>query len=290
MIDLHFHSTCSDGSLSPTALAEMAAGLSLKAAALTDHDTLSGVPEFLKAADGRFAAIAGVEISVEHSPGTMHLLGYYLNPDHAGLSAALARLRAGREDRNGLILERLQDLQMPLSEADVRQYAGEDVIGRPHIAKAMVSAGYVRDTREAFNRFLAKGAAAYCDRYRMTEQESIALIRAADGLPVLAHPFTLEMSPPVLERFIAELKEHGLQGIEVYYPEHRSDQTKQYLALAEQFDLVATGGTDFHGDMNPKLHMGSGFGGFAVPDSVYEALHHRHAAYATAPVSEFTRS
>ncbi len=278
MIDLHLHSTCSDGSLSPTELADRAAALPLKAASLNDHDTVVGIAEFQEAAAGRFAAISGVEISVDHAPGTLHLLGYYIDPAHDGLAQALSRLRAGREDRNHLILERLRSLDRPVTKEAVRQFSGDDVVGRPHIARAMVAAGYVKDTREAFDRYLGKGRPAYCDRYRLEPDDAIALIRSAGGIPVLSHPFTLELTPPALERFVAGLVHHGLQGIEVYYPEHQPSQTEQYLALTERFNLVATGGTDFHGDLNPKLHMGTGFGGFSVPDSVYDALAKRHAS------------
>ncbi len=278
MIDLHLHSTCSDGSLSPTELVDHAAALSLTAISLNDHDTVGGIPEFLEAAAGRLAAVGGVEISVDHSPGTLHLLGYYVDPAHRDLADALSRLRAGREDRNDRILERLRALDMPITQEAVHQFCGDDVVGRPHIAKAMVAAGYVKDTRAAFDRFLGKGRPAYCDRYRLKADEAMSLVLAAGGIPVLSHPFTLDMRPPALERFVAELVACGLQGIEVYYPEHQVSQTEHYLALTERFDLVPTGGTDFHGSLNPKLHMGSGFGGFSVPDSVYAALAERHAS------------
>ncbi len=278
MIDLHFHSNCSDGSLSPAALAERAATLPLTAAALTDHDTISGVPDFQKAAAGRFKTVSGVEISVEHSPGTLHLLGYDINPENQKLAKALARLRAGREDRNLLMLKRLRNLKCPLTEDEVRSYAGDEVIGRPHIAQAMVAAGYVRDPREAFDRYLAKGAPAYCDRYRLGVVEALKLIRAAGGLPVLAHPFTLQMKSTALEKFVAGLVPHGLQGIETYYPEHKAEHVRQYLDLAQRFDLAATGGTDFHGEINPKLRMGTGYGNFSIPDEVYEKLERRFIA------------
>ncbi len=277
MIDLHLHSTRSDGSFSPAALADRAAEKPLKAAALTDHDTLAGIPEFFAAAAGRFLAIGGVEISVDHAPGTLHLLGYFVDPANVPLADALKRLRAGREDRNRLILERLRSLKRALTQAAVRQFSGDDVIGRPHIAQAMVAAGYVRDKREAFDRYLAKGKPAYCDRYRLAIDEAIPLIRSAKGLPVLSHPFTLEMPPPALARFVAGLADYGLQGIEVYYPEHTPAQIEEYLGLTRRFDLVATGGTDFHGELNPDLDMGTGFGGFSVPDRVYEALEERRA-------------
>ncbi len=277
MIDLHLHSTCSDGSFSPAELADRAAEIPLNAAALTDHDTLAGVPEFITGAAGRFVAIGGVEISIDHAPGTLHLLGYFIDPADRPLADALARLRAGREERNSQILERLRNLKRPLTEAAVRQFAGDDVIGRPHIAQAMVAAGYVRNKREAFDRYLAKGKPAYCDRFRLAIDEAISLIRSANGLPVLSHPFTLEMSPTILARFVAGLADYGLQGIEVYYPEHTSVQVEEYLGLARRFDLVAAGGTDFHGDLNPGLNMGTGFGGFSVPDRVYEALEERRS-------------
>jgi predicted metal-dependent phosphoesterase TrpH len=284
MIDLHTHSTFSDGSLTPAALVDLARREGLCALALTDHDTTAGLAPFLEAcaaaADGAapLRAVPGVEISVDVTRGTMHVLGYFVRAGDPQLEPLLARIRDGRDGRNGMILNRLRELGMPLDAAEVESRAGGEVVGRPHIAQAMVARGYVRSTTAAFDRFLAKGQPAYCDRYHPPPKEGIAAIRAAGGAAVLAHPWTLEMTRSRLQSFVGELRTEGLAGIEVWYPEHSAEQRDQYLGLCREFDLIAVGGSDFHGAMNPALRLGHGFNGLGVPDSAVDDL----AARATA--------
>ena len=276
MVDLHLHSTFSDGSLTPEQLVELAESVGLTAVALTDHDTTAGNPALVRAASGRpLRAVPGVEISVDFSPGTMHVLAYCLDAVNQGLEDALERIRGGRADRNGRILQRLNDLGIGLTMADVATHAGDGVVGRPHFAQAMVDKGYVRSTREAFDLYLAKGKPAYEDRLRLGPAEAMSLIRESAGVPVLAHPFTISYGPVELEKCVAELREMGLQGIEAYYSEHTRQQEKQYLALAEKYRLVPTGGSDFHGAMNPDIRMGIGFGSLKVPDESVDLLYER---------------
>jgi predicted metal-dependent phosphoesterase TrpH len=276
MIDLHIHSTFSDGSLTPAELAEEAVRAGLSAVALTDHDSLGGVEPFLAACiEARVKGLSGVEISVEHSPGTMHMLAYLMDPRHAELARALIGLREGREERNRRILEALNRLGIALTWEEVTRFAAEDVVGRPHFAQALVARGVVESPREAFDRYLAKGRPAYVDRYRLTARTSIELIRRAGGVATLAHPSTLERSRRDLRRLVTQLKDWGLEGIEAYYSEHSPAQQEEYLGLAQDFDLVPTGGSDFHGALNPDIRLGYGFGNLRVPDEIVDRLHAR---------------
>ncbi len=273
MVDLHTHSTFSDGSHTPEELAGMAKRAGLYALALTDHDTTAGLERFTAAcAEQGIKGIPGVEISADVSRGTMHILGYYVSADYPGLCVALERIREGRSDRNGKILEKLASLGMSVSMDEVSRYAGDEVVGRPHVARAMVEKGYVRSCEEAFDKYLAKGRPAYVDRFRLSSSDSVRIIRDAGGVAVLAHPFTLELDNGGLRRIVAELREFGLQGIEAYYSEHSQDQTRRYVALAREMGLLTTGGSDFHGGINPAVKLGIGFGNLCVPDRVADDL------------------
>jgi len=273
MVDLHTHSIFSDGSHTPEELAAMGRAAGLSAVALTDHDTMAGLERFAAACAGiGLKGVPGVEISADVARGTMHILGYYADPRCAALNMALERIRDGRSDRNGKILERLSSLGMPLSSEEVARYAGDEVVGRPHVARAMVEKGYVRSCEEAFEKYLAKGRPAYVDRFRLSPAESVRMIREAGGVAVLAHPFTLELDNGGLRKLLVGLKDSGLQGMEVYYSEHSPEQTRRYLALAKEMGLLPTGGSDFHGAVNPAIRLGIGFGNLRVPDDVLPAL------------------
>jgi predicted metal-dependent phosphoesterase TrpH len=283
MIDLHTHSTFSDGVLTPRQLADLAREIGLTAIALTDHDSTNGIEQFLAACrDGNAAGarqltgLAGVEISADVSRGTLHMLGYMVDPSNRELQDVLVQIRDGREIRNQKILAKLNALGINLSWEEVAALAGEDVVGRPHFAQAMLARNYVDSTTDAFERFLAKGKPAYTDRLRFTPERSVAAIRSAGGVAVLAHPFTLDLGRKELRAYVASLKDLGLAGLEVYYSEHNPEQTQEYLALARDLDLVATGGSDFHGDtVNAGIKLGRGFGSLRVPDEIVDQLHAR---------------
>lgn len=280
VIDLHVHSTYSDGSLTPTQLVSEAQRLGLTAIALTDHDGIGGVREFLHAcAACGVRGIAGVELSVDVPKGCLHLLGYFLDTGHAGLLGTLSQLRASRTERNVRILEKLNGLGLALTWEEVAACAGQDVVGRPHFAQALQTRGYVRSKTEAFERFLARGKPAYFDRYRLSPAASIAVIRAAGGVAVLAHPLTLERSRASLRRILIEWKEMGLAGIEAFYSEYDAGKTGLYLALCRDLDLAPTGGSDFHGRANPAIHLGTGFGELRVPDELLAGLEARRGCF-----------
>lgn len=289
MIDLHLHSTFSDGSLSPEQLVREAKKANLSAIALTDHDSVGGVSLFLETcARENIRGITGVEISVDYPHGTMHILGYFIDYNSKELNVHIEKLKAGRAARNVDILKKINNLGIPLTLAEVASFAGEDNVGRLHFAQALSARGYVATIQEAFDRYLGKGKSGYVERERMTPRRGVEMILNAGGLAVLSHPFTLELSPPALAKLVEELAQAGLQGIEVYYPQHHANLVKRYLALAQRFNLVVTGGTDFHGQAMPDIKIGRGFGNLNVPDSVLTKLDERHMGRNAAPQGQTT--
>ncbi len=269
MIDLHTHSTFSDGSQTPKELAEQAKRIGLTAIALTDHDCTDGLDLFLDTCIAcGIIGIPGVEISADMNKGTMHILGYMINHKKEALQSMLKRIREGRSDRNEKILEKLNKIGFALTWNEVAELAEEEVVGRPHFAAAMLKKGYIPSKEAAFDLYLGKGKPAYCDRFRLSPADSIAAINNAGGVAVLAHPFTLELNPQDMRDCVKSLQEHGLGGIEVHYSEHTKLQTEQYLKLAKEFGLLVTGGSDFHGEMNPAVKLGYGFGSLNVSDEL----------------------
>jgi predicted metal-dependent phosphoesterase TrpH len=273
VIDLHFHSIFSDGDCTPEELAAMGRKQGLSAMILTDHDTTEGVARFLAAcaAEGMDSA-PGVEISAEFNPGTMHMLGYFLDTENAALKDALINIRDGRRIRNLKIVEQLRALGCDLTFEECAAEAGGEVVGRPHIALVMEKKGFVKNKDEAFEKYLAKGKPGYVPRFRMLPADCVKLIRDAGGVAVLGHPFTLQLKPDALRKTVAELAEAGLGGIEVFYSEHTDAQTRQYQELVSEFGLIATGGSDYHGRITPDIKLGRGFGRLDIPDSTFEAL------------------
>jgi 3',5'-nucleoside bisphosphate phosphatase len=276
MIDLHVHSIFSDGTRTPEQIIAEAEAAGLTAVALTDHDTTAGLARFAAAgAASAVRPVPGVEISADVPKGTMHMLGYFVDPDCAPLCAALHEIRDGRKLRNTRILEELNALGLEMTWDEVEAYAGDEVVSRPHFAQAMQARGYVTSKQEAFDRYLARGKPGYVERFRLPPADGMRLIRAAGGVPVLAHPFTLDLDPAALRASLREWKAQGLGGIEVYYSEHDAARQAVYGALAAELDLVPTGGSDYHGDATPGLRLGVGFGNLRVPDGVLAELERR---------------
>ncbi|MDY6852837.1 MAG: PHP domain-containing protein [Thermodesulfobacteriota bacterium] len=277
LIDLHTHTTASDGSLTPPELVDLAHEIGLKAVAVTDHDTLAGLePALNRAHDLGFELVPGVEISADFTSGSMHILGYLIDHKNPNLASKLATLQEARLTRNPKIAARLNKLGLAISMSEVEAVAGGGQVGRPHFAKVMLDKGYVSNFKEAFDRFLAKGAPAYVNKFRLGPAEALALIREAGGLSVLAHPYTLKLDNLAdLEDLLADLKRSGLAGLETYYSEHTPQMTKDYLALAQKLDLQSTGGSDFHGTNKKHIKLGCGRGGLAVPYDLLTGLRQR---------------
>jgi predicted metal-dependent phosphoesterase TrpH len=259
LIDLHTHSTASDGSYSPAEVVRLAKEGGLAAVALTDHDTVDGLPEAV-AAGQEFGVevIPGVEISAQFPGGTMHILGLFVDYRNGRLDERLAVLKQARIDRNPRIIAKLNGLGIPITMAQVNRISGGGQVGRPHIARALLEMGYIQDIQEAFDRFLGWHKPAYVSKFRFPPNQALAMIREAKGIPVLAHPFTLGLgSAYALKNLVIELKGLGLAGLEVYYSEHTPEQEAMYLKLARELDLQISGGSDFHGLNKPEITLGS---------------------------------
>jgi len=273
-VDLHIHSTASDGSFSPVEIIEIAKKAGLRAIAITDHDTLEGSVEALRHRHSSDVEILpGIEISVTFDSGTMHMLGYLVDLDDASLRQSLKAVQKARADRNLQIVEKLRDLGVDMDYDDVSEVSGGGQIGRPHIAQVLVQKKVVQSINEAFNKLLRKGCPAYVERYRLLPVEAIQTILGAGGVPVLAHPFTLNTKTEGdLDRVLADLKQAGLRGLEAYYPSHGPQRTASYERLAYRHGLLLTGGTDFHGTAKPGIHIGIGRGDLRVPYRLVETL------------------
>jgi 3',5'-nucleoside bisphosphate phosphatase len=274
MIDLHTHSTCSDGTLSPTELVREAKKSGLTHLSLTDHDTAEGVAEArAEAGIQGLSFMGGLEISAEHQPGTLHVLGYGFDESDAALSERLEYVRRCRAERNPKIAENLRALGMDVRMEEVKAVSGHGLVGRPHFAKVLLDKGYVPSLQEAFDRYLAKGRPAYVDKVRLSPEESLAVIREAGGVAVLAHPLQLKVGRGgELEAVVKRLADLGLQGMECYYRNHSAEDTEALVALARTCGLVATGGSDFHGANRPGIRLGIGEGGLRVPIECWEDL------------------
>lgn len=273
MIDLHVHSNYSDGTDAPADLIRLAEERGLRAMALTDHDTVAGVAPLLEAAgNSAVEAIPGIELSAECERGTMHILGYFIDPECRPMLEKINTVRAGREERNMEILKKLNKLGYRLMWSDVEKHAGKDVVGRPHFAEALVELGHVDSRKRAFELLLAKGRPAYVERYRFSARECIELIRQAGGVSVLAHPATIYLPDDQLKGLVKGLKERGLVGVEAYYGEQYPENIRKLVGWAEELNLIATGGTDYHGGNTPDLKLGTGFGQLRVPDEALEQL------------------
>ncbi len=280
-IDLHVHSTASDGSLDPLEILTIAKKAGLKAIALTDHDSIEGAQKILAHPHllGPVKFLTGVEISVSPPDffsvsGSFHILGYGIDVDHPDLNQILRKQQDARKNRNPGIIARLNELGFDMSLDEVIS-ASEDKaqIGRPHIARVMVKKGFARSIDDAFDAYLGKGKPAYIDKPRVDTAKAIELIRLAGGIPILAHPGLLEVIDfDAYEYLLSELVPMGLMGVEVYYPNHSAEETDFFAELAERFGLLVTGGSDFHGAINPEIQLGSGKGDLAVPYILYERL------------------
>lgn len=263
--DLHMHSRASDGLLAPADLIRQAASRGLSIVALTDHDTTTGLQEAADAGERlgvRF--IPGVELSTDVERGQLHVLGYGIDRRDPTLLATLESLRASRQERAQAIIEKLRELGVEIAPERVRPSQPGEAIGRPHIARAMIEGGSVRSIQEAFDRYIGDGGPAYVPSWRLTPEDAVRLVAAAGGIPVLAHPFSF---PDFRER-LPELIAAGLEGLEVYYGAHDAEQVSELEELAEKRDLLATGGSDFHGASEADRIRA--LGGVNVPERALE--------------------
>ena len=245
VVDLHLHTLASDGRLSPTELVRLAASQGLKTIAVTDHDTTDGLAEAFEAAKGfpGLRIIPGIELSADVPGDEVHVLGYFINPDDADLQAELVRFREGRVDRAKTMVEKLGQLGIHVKWERVQHFAGDGAVGRPHIAMALVEAGYCQEPKDAFPEYLGRNGLAYVERVKLTPAEAVGMIQRAGGAAVLAHPAYMND----MESGIASLSGIGLAGIEVHYAKYREDTIRQLARIARQYELIPCGGSDYHG-------------------------------------------
>jgi hypothetical protein len=280
-VDLHTHTTASDGTLSPAELVAAAREAGLAAIAVTDHDTTAGIDEALAAGIRQgVEVVAGIEAAAEHTPGHLHIVGLFVDPLDPGFSAWLGRMVVGRGERNPRIVERLRAIGIDVSMEEVRAVAATPTIGRPHIAAVLVRRGFAASIQEAFDRYLDRGGPAYVDRRKPTSARAIERIHEGGGLAVLAHPHECGARDAAeLETLVSRLKGEGLDGIEVFCSSASPRDEELAATLAHRFGLLESGGTDFHGAGKPQVRVGVGRGNLDVPyrflERLREALAHR---------------
>jgi predicted metal-dependent phosphoesterase TrpH len=278
MIDLHTHSTASDGSDPPERIPELAAANGCKAVALTDHDRMDGLEAAGKrAAEVGVELVPGCEISCEVPKGTMHVLIYFVEGG-GPLETELVRLQDARDARNARMFDRLaNELGLPITPEEVEAEAGGKGIGRPHVAAVLLRKGVVTSIQEAFDVYLAKGKPGYVEKERLHPDQAINLAIESNAVPVLAHPLSLGLEPAELDRTVGELAELGLAGAEAIYGRYSPEERAGVATLATRHGLVVTGGSDHHGTYKPDLQVGVGKGDLDVPDSALEELAARRA-------------
>ncbi len=253
LADLHSHSTFSDGRLTPTQLIDLAYRNGVRIMALTDHDIMDGLPEAFEAA-GRYAdftLIPGIEMSTDVPGNEVHILGHFIDSGDKAFLKRLGNFQESRLVRARKMVEKLVELRKPVKWERVQHFAGEGAVGRPHIALALVEAGHVASVNEAFELYLSRTGPAYVERDRLAPNEVIDLIRSVGGLATLAHPRELREAGE-LGDLLDNLKRAGLIGMEVYYQDYRPDEIEVFRLLAQRFDLLPLGGSDYHGLGNPQ--------------------------------------
>ncbi len=276
-VDLHCHSTASDGTLPPREVVRLAKQSNLTALALTDHDTVAGCAEARdEAANVGIDFLCGIEISAEYPPpGTLHILGYGVDPENPALKSLTETLIAGRDNRNPRIVAKLNEMGVAVTMREWEDEAKGGVLGRPHLAAILARKGYVSSIKQAFDKYLGQGAPAYFDKERLTPRQAIERIGHSGGVAVLAHAIQLRTENDAqLERVVKDLVDLGLAGIETIHSDHDDVWVQKCSALAERFGLIKTGGSDFHGANKKDISLGSARGR-RIPREMFDALKKR---------------
>jgi hypothetical protein len=245
LYDLHVHSTASDGLFTPRQIIDMALKIGLAGLALTDHDTVDGLEsaiDYIREKEYEIDFIPGIEINTEVGRSEVHILGYFIDYRNTMLNERLKEIKRARSERAIKMIDKLRKMGLIISLAQVKKLTRGDLIGRPHIARALMEKAYVFSEKEAFEKYIGQGKPAYVPRYRFLPEEAIDLVKNAGGIPVLAHPGLISD-----QDLISGVIDMGIEGIEIYYPEHDQMQIKKYIELARKNHLVITGGSDFHG-------------------------------------------
>lgn len=277
-VDLHCHTIASDGRLTSKELVDRASTQGIQVLAITDHDTTEAIPAALyQAQHCGITLVPGVEVSTLSGQDEIHLLGYFVDPEHLELQTLLARMREARQERAQEMLARLAKLGLSIEWARVLEKSGGGgSIGRPHVAETLLEAGHVSSYDEAFDLWIGRGRPAYVERYKLEPEEAVQLVSRSGGLAVLAHPYIYDRQRKQkagldLKRWLPRLRNAGLEGLEIYYPNYPRRASRHLLALAVQHGLLITGGSDFHGGI-----LGNGLGNVAVPWAAWEGLQRRY--------------
>lgn len=288
LIDLHTHSTCSDGTLTPEELMFHAKENGLSAIALTDHDTIAGIEKARPIAEKLgLELVPGVELSTDYQNQEVHILGYYIDGNHPDFAAKLQEFIDGRHNRNIKMTKLLQqegfDITLPALQ---KTYPGS-VITRAHFARYLVEQGFVKDRNTVFSKYLGDGCRCYVPREKITPFEAIKLIQMGKGLSFFAHPVLCRMNHQRLHSFIQQLEDAGLNGLEAVYSMNTPGEEKNMLELAQEYELLVSGGSDFHGSNKPHIRLGTGRGNLRIP---YEILEQIKSHYSTVSSGTKTRS
>ena len=275
MIDLHVHTTFSDGTFTPQEVVRFAKEKGLFAIAITDHDTTDGVKDAIEEGERLgLKVVSGVEISADFEI-EMHILGLFIDIDNEFLQQKLKMLEKFRKERNPQIIKKLRQMGYNISMEEVEKLALGEMIGRPHIAKVLVQKGYFSTTKEVFEKLLGFGKPAYVKKEKLKPQEAIEAIKKAGGLAILAHPHKYLYLEEGSENVFLELKEYGLDGIEVFHSDHNQIETSMLLEIAKKLDLAISGGSDFHGENKPEICIGVGKGNLKIDDEIFYMLESR---------------
>jgi predicted metal-dependent phosphoesterase TrpH len=281
-IDLHIHTTASDGTVSPARAVGMAKELGLSAIAITDHDTVSGCAEAMAEGKARgVEVIPGIELSSRYGR-TIHILGYYLRTESPALNRVLSGIVAERDERNRKMAALMAADGIPVDYEEMHERFGQ-VIGRPNFGQLLVEQGYARSVQDAFDHYIEKGQPYYLPRKMLSIERSVEVIREAGGVPVLAHPFQYRLEESELRQLIEHCMDHGLLGLECRYSLYDERQSQYLLSLAREYGLIPTGGSDYHGTNKPNIDIGVGTGSLAVPAEWLESLRALAASTKTRP-------
>jgi predicted metal-dependent phosphoesterase TrpH len=273
LVDLHVHSSASDGSFSPQELIDLALKQNVGTLVLCDHDTTAGLDEFISYSnDKAIQAICGVELSATWETGNCHIVGLGVSNNYGPLEHLLQEFRDSRDNRNLKIVGKLNEFGIDITMDEIESLAGGDVVARPHIARIMLQKGFVSSTQEAFDKYLAKGAPAYIDRYRLEPEKAVQILKEAGGKVILAHPSQLKRDVTELDTFVKKLVPFGLAGMEVYTPYTSDDLLDKYITIARKYNLHITGGSDFHGESKPDHIMGYYRADKPIPPSCAEIV------------------
>ena len=271
-IDLHTHSLKSDGSMTPAEVVREAKKAGLAAIALSDHDTVDGLPEAITEGEKiGVEVIPAIEFSVQSKTET-HILGYFIDYNNPHLKQIIKEVVDLRIERNHVTTQRLNELGFDITLEEVRALAPNNFVGRAHFARVLMDKGYTQSVKEGFEKYMSVGKYAYCEKQRLTARDAVELIAECGGISFLAHPHLTKLPDDELKEFLAELKSYGLCGIEGYYTDYTPEMQAKYHALAEEMGLMISGGTDFHAAMKPHISIGTGTGNMKIPYSVLENM------------------